>query len=77
VIEAATIALLAERLNLPPRACEGFAEVEAATRSGRKDCFGRTFAGRPPLSPPFKAVKVTGRCFTRRAVLRSTARLVS
>jgi fumarate reductase flavoprotein subunit len=80
VIEAATIALLAERLNLPPSAlAEGFAEVEAATRSGRKDCFGRTFAGRPPLSPPFKAVKVTGALFHTQGGLAvdSEARVLS
>ncbi len=64
VIEAATMAMLAERLRLPPAAlAESFAEVEAAKRSGREDRFGRAFAGRPPLSPPFKAVKVTGALF--------------
>jgi fumarate reductase flavoprotein subunit len=64
VIEAATIALLAERLRLPPAAlAESFAEVEAAKRSGREDRFGRAFAGRAPLAPPFKAVKVTGALF--------------
>jgi len=64
VIEAATIVLLAERLRLPPAAlAESFAEVEAAKRSGREDRFGRAFAGRAPLSPPFKAVKVTGALF--------------
>ena len=64
VVEAATAGLLAERLSLPTSAlAESFAEVEAARRSGRKDRFGRSFAGRASLSPPFKAVKVTGALF--------------
>ena len=64
VVEAATVAQLAQRLNLPPTAfAQSFAEVEEAKRGGGKDRFGRSFAGRPPLSPPFKAVKVTGALF--------------
>jgi fumarate reductase flavoprotein subunit len=64
VIEAATVALLAQRLDLPPGALtESFAEVDAAKRGGGQDRFGRSFAGRQPLSPPFKAVKVTGALF--------------
>jgi len=64
VIEAATIASLARRLDLPPGSlAENFAEVDEAKRCGRKDRFGRSFAGRPPLAPPFKAVKVTGALF--------------
>jgi fumarate reductase flavoprotein subunit len=64
VIEASTIALLAERMNLPSSAlAESFAEVEEAKRTGRSDRFGRSFAGAPLLSPPFKAVKVTGALF--------------
>ena len=64
VIEAGTVAELAERLSLAPSAlAESFAEVEDAKRSGITDRFGRSFAGRKALSPPFKAVKVTGALF--------------
>ena len=64
VIEAATVAQLAERLKLPPPAlAQSFAEVDGAKRAGGIDRFGRSFAGRPPLSPPFKAVRVTGALF--------------
>jgi fumarate reductase flavoprotein subunit len=64
VIEAATVALLAERLNLPLAGlAESFTEVDAAKRAGGRDRFGRAFGGLPPLSPRFKAVKVTGALF--------------
>jgi fumarate reductase flavoprotein subunit len=64
VIEASTVPLLAERLNLPPAAlAQSFAEVEGAKTAGGADRFGRSFAGALPLSPPFKAVKVTGALF--------------
>jgi fumarate reductase flavoprotein subunit len=64
VIEASAIALLAERLNLPPLALvQSFAETEAARSAGKADRFGRGFAGTAPLAPPFKAVKVTGALF--------------
>ncbi len=64
VTEAATIGQLAERLKLPlSELVESFREVEAAKRTGGADRFGRSFAGRPLLSPPFKAVRVTGALF--------------
>jgi fumarate reductase flavoprotein subunit len=64
LIEAESIAQLAERLHLPPAVlAASFAEVEAARRAGCKDRFGRSFGGLPPLQPPFKAVKVTGALF--------------
>jgi fumarate reductase flavoprotein subunit len=64
VIDAPTIALLAERLHLPPAAlAQSFAEVEEAKRAGGTDRFGRSFAGVAPLVPPFKAVRVTGALF--------------
>lgn len=64
VIEASTVALLAKRLNLPLSAlAQSFAEVEEANRGHKDDRFGRSFAGSSPLSPPFKAVKVTGALF--------------
>lgn len=64
VTEAATIGQLAERLKLPLSAlAESFREVEVAKRTGGADRFGRSFAGRPLLSLPFKAVRVTGALF--------------
>jgi fumarate reductase flavoprotein subunit len=64
VIEASTIAHLAERLNLPRSALEQcFAEVDAAKRAGKTDRFGRNFAGVAPLTPPLRAVRVTGALF--------------
>jgi fumarate reductase flavoprotein subunit len=64
VIEAPTLALLAARLNVPlPTLAQGFAEIEEARRSGAPDRFGRRFAAAASLSPPFKAVKVTGALF--------------
>ncbi len=64
VIEAPTVEQLAERLRLPARALsESFAEVEKAKLAGEQDRFGRCFLGAAPLSPPFKAVRVTGALF--------------
>lgn len=64
VIEAPTIELLAKRLDLPPSTVvESFAEIEEAKRTGGSDRFGRSFARTAPLTPPFKAVKVTGALF--------------
>jgi flavocytochrome c len=64
VIEASSIALLAERLKLPASAlAQSFAEVEAARSAGDTDRFGRSFASTEPLVPPFKAVRVTGALF--------------
>jgi fumarate reductase flavoprotein subunit len=64
VIEGASVAQLAERLHVPAAAlAESLTEVEHAKRAGGSDRFGRSFAGASPLSPPFKAVKVTGALF--------------
>jgi fumarate reductase flavoprotein subunit len=64
IIEASTAEHLAERLNLPTEAlAQNFAEVELAKRMGAVDRFGRSFAAVAPLSPPFKAVKITGALF--------------
>ena len=64
VIESPTIEGLAKRLGLPPSGlAESFAEVEQAKLTGDEDRFGRSFLGVAPLSPPFKAVKVTGALF--------------
>jgi fumarate reductase flavoprotein subunit len=64
VIEAPTLAILAERLNVPPPAlAHSLIEAKESIRSGRPDRFGRGFAGVVSLAPPFKAVKVTGALF--------------
>ena len=64
VIESPTMEGLAKRLGLLPSGLsESFAEVEQAKLAGNEDRFGRSFLGVAPLSPPFKAVKVTGALF--------------
>jgi fumarate reductase flavoprotein subunit len=64
VIEASTIADLAQRLKLPPSPlAQSFAEAEATRSTGKVDRFGRSFAATAPLAPPFKGVKVTGALF--------------
>ena len=64
IVEAPTIVALAEKLKLPAGALvESFREVEAAKTAATPDRFGRSYDGRPQLSPPFKAVKVTGALF--------------
>lgn len=55
---------LAARMRLPPAAlAASLAEVEALKARGGTDAFGRSFAGVPPLAPPYAAVKVTGALF--------------
>jgi fumarate reductase flavoprotein subunit len=64
IVEAATIADLAERLHLPALALrQSFAEVEDAKRLRGRDRFGRDFTRAQQLTPPFNAVKVTGALF--------------
>ncbi|WP_315833353.1 FAD-dependent oxidoreductase [Bradyrhizobium prioriisuperbiae] len=64
VIEADSIAELAARLKLSADALgETFAAVERLKQSDGTDEFGRIFAGVAPLSPPLKAVRVTGALF--------------
>jgi fumarate reductase flavoprotein subunit len=64
VIEADSVEELAARLKLPADALgETFAAVERLKQNGGTDAFGRIFAGVAPLSPAFKAVRVTGALF--------------
>lgn len=64
VIEAADIAELAARTRLPQAALEAtLAEVAALVQSGEEDAFGRRFAPRPVLAPPYRAARVTGALF--------------
>ncbi len=83
VLEAPSIERLAIRLKLPEAVLSwSFAEVEKLKKHG-EDGFGRSFKGLPALSPPFKAVRVTGGLFhtqgglaidTRARVLRIDGR---
>ncbi len=64
IVAADTLAELAARLHLSEDALVAtLAEVEALKREGGHDGFGRSFAGVPALSPPYRAVRVTGALF--------------
>ncbi|MGY2049625.1 FAD-dependent oxidoreductase [Methylobacterium sp. JK268] len=64
IVEAATPADLAARLHLPEDAlAETLREVETLKTAGGRDGFGRCFAGVPPLTAPYRAVRVTGALF--------------
>ncbi|KAA2236867.1 FAD-dependent oxidoreductase [Salinarimonas soli] len=64
VPQADTPDALAGRLGLPVEAFMAtFEAVEACKRRGDTDDFGRSFAGVPPLAPPYHAVRVTGALF--------------
>jgi fumarate reductase flavoprotein subunit len=80
VIEADTKEELARKLGLPSSdLIESFDQVDAAKLSGGTDLFGRSFGGRPALTPPFKAVEVTGALFHTQGGLAvdETARVMS
>jgi fumarate reductase flavoprotein subunit len=64
VLSADTIGELADRCKLPAAGlAETFAEVARLKIGAAADKFGRDFRGAPALSPPFKAVRVTGALF--------------
>lgn len=61
IVKAATVIELAERTRLPPEAlAETLRAVEAVVSAGRRDEFGRDFAGKAPLAAPYYAAKVVG-----------------
>jgi fumarate reductase flavoprotein subunit len=63
VVSAETLEGLARRMKLPATALtETFAEVDRLKAGRGVDQFGRRFAGRT-LTPPYKAVRVTGALF--------------
>lgn len=63
VLSANSIAALARLAHLPEAVlADTFGEVQRLREAGEPDGFGRSFAG-APLSPPFKAVRVTGALF--------------
>ena len=55
-----TLAYTGKTLRLPTWTV---AEVEARVRDGAPDAWGRRFGGKPPLTAPYHAVKVTGALF--------------
>jgi fumarate reductase flavoprotein subunit len=64
VIEAPTIEALAAATGLEPDAlATTIADVEAMTRGTRPCPFGRDFTGKPVLTPPYRAARVTGALF--------------
>jgi fumarate reductase flavoprotein subunit len=64
VITAASVEELAQRLTLPPNSLEEtLRQVESAKDGKASDPFGRLLAGVAHLSPPYKAVRVTGALF--------------
>jgi fumarate reductase flavoprotein subunit len=64
VMTAPSWAELAQTAGLPVETVlNTVAQVEAATRGETKDAFGRDFTGKPVLSGPFYAVRVTGALF--------------
>ena len=64
IVSATTIAELAALLSLPaPELETTCAEVAAMVRGEQVCAFGRDFRGKPPLTAPYYAVKVTGALF--------------
>ncbi|WP_448581468.1 FAD-dependent oxidoreductase [Thermaurantiacus sp.] len=64
IVSAESVAELARRTGLPEAALAAtLTEVERLTRSGAPCPFGRRFASRPVLAPPFHAARVTGALF--------------
>ena len=64
VVTAPTLPALAEAIRVPVAALEATcAEVMAVAHGEREDAFGRKFAARQVLMPPYHAAKVTGALF--------------
>ncbi|BAM88212.1 putative Fumarate reductase/succinate dehydrogenase flavoprotein [Bradyrhizobium oligotrophicum S58] len=64
VLEADDVAGLAAVMRVPADALAAtYDEVSEAKAQQRVDRFGRSFAGVPQLTPPYRAVKVTGALF--------------
>jgi fumarate reductase flavoprotein subunit len=62
--EASDVPALAAACGLPAEPLAAtLAEVARCARGEARDLFGRDFTGRPPLAPPWFAVKVTGALF--------------
>jgi fumarate reductase flavoprotein subunit len=64
VIEAGDVTDLASRTGVPGAALsETLITVERCVLGRETDSFGRDFTGKPPLTPPYRAAKVTGALF--------------
>jgi fumarate reductase flavoprotein subunit len=64
VRSGASVAALAAACGLPPdRLAATFRQVERCATGEARDPFGRDFTGKPPLAPPYRAIKVTGALF--------------
>ncbi|HYG27786.1 MAG TPA: FAD-dependent oxidoreductase [Caulobacteraceae bacterium] len=64
VVEASNVQALAERIGAPTDTLAStLAHVEACTRGEAADQWGRDFSGKPPLTAPYRAAKVTGALF--------------
>lgn len=64
VVQGDDAAGLAARIGVPAEALAAtFAEVDAVKSGSHADPFGRDFQGKPPLTAPFYAAKVTGALF--------------
>jgi fumarate reductase flavoprotein subunit len=63
VLEGATAETLADAAGLPVNALAETLEAVSRFQKGEKDPLGRDFTGKPPLQPPYRAIKVTGALF--------------
>ena len=64
VCSAPSAEALAEKTGLPPEAFARTVEsVAAMARGAARDPFGRDFAAKPALAPPYYAIRVTGALF--------------
>lgn len=64
VIEAIDVQALAERIGAPTHVLAATLDhAVACTRGEASDPWARDFTGRPPLTPPYRAAKVTGALF--------------
>lgn len=64
VLSAPGAEALAEKAGLPAEALARTIEgVAAMARGGARDTFGRDFAAKPALAPPYHAIRVTGALF--------------
>jgi fumarate reductase flavoprotein subunit len=64
IVQADTLPQLAASTGIDAAGLAATAEqVAACVRGAAQDAFGRNFTGKPPLEPPWYAVKVTGALF--------------
>lgn len=63
ILQASTVDELREVTGLPPSLKKTMETVERLARGEEEDPFGRDFSGAHVLSPPYRAVKVTGALF--------------